>query len=187
MKFVVLDKQTLQCVMTKAEAADYGMDRKAIYENDKRTEDFFREIMQKAQQETGFVKNRGNVAVHAAFLSDEKLEITFYAEMKNPVSEELQEYKAVPSAVFRAKKLDHMIQFCKKAPGGLKSCLYKYHGSYFMLADLRDLGLQDAAALFILADEYMNEICSGQSIAGFLEEHGQCIVKENVTDVLGGI
>ena len=77
MEFSVLDKQTLQCVMTEAEIADYGMDKHAIYQNDARAADFFKQIMQKAQQETGFIRQGESIAVHAAFLSDESLEITF--------------------------------------------------------------------------------------------------------------
>ena len=85
MEFIVLDRQTIQCVMTEAEIADYGMDRQAIYENDKRTEDFFRKIMKKAQQETGFRKKRGDITVHASFLPDELLKITFFIGRKeNP-------------------------------------------------------------------------------------------------------
>ncbi|MDE6968176.1 MAG: adaptor protein MecA [Eubacterium sp.] len=77
MEFSVLDKQTLQCVMTEEEIADYGMDKRSIYQNDARAVDFFRQIMQRAQQETGFVRQGESIAVHAAFLSDESLEITF--------------------------------------------------------------------------------------------------------------
>ena len=56
MVFSVLDKQTIQCVMSEKEIADYGMDKRTIYQNDARTADFFREIMNRAQQETGFTK-----------------------------------------------------------------------------------------------------------------------------------
>ena len=77
MEISVLDKQTIQCVMTEAEIADYGMDKNTIWQNGARAEDFFRQIMKRAQQETGFEKNGGQIAVHAAFLSDESLEITF--------------------------------------------------------------------------------------------------------------
>ena len=66
MEFSVLDKQTLQCVMTEAEIADYGMDKHAIYQKDARAADFLKQIMQKAQQETGFTKKGGSIAVHAA-------------------------------------------------------------------------------------------------------------------------
>ena len=52
MVFSVLDKQTIQCVMSEKEIADYGMDKRTIYQNDARTADFFREIMNRAQQET---------------------------------------------------------------------------------------------------------------------------------------
>ncbi len=187
MKFSVLDKQTLQCVMTEAEAADYGMDRKAIYENDKRAEDFFRKIMQKAQQETGFMKKKGSIAVHAAFVSDEKLEITFYADMKKPLSENAEENVLAVSAVFKTKHLDNMIRFCKKAPKGLDAGLYKYHGMYFLLADLDGFEVRDTAALFILADEFMDEITSAQSITVYLKEHGQCIIREHAADLLGSI
>ncbi len=74
MKFSVLDKQTIQCIMTEAEFADYGIEKEALFQNDGRVQEFFREIMQQAQENTGFNKKEGNVAVHASFLSDESLD-----------------------------------------------------------------------------------------------------------------
>lgn len=87
MEFSVLNKQTIQCIMTEAEVADYGMDKKAIYQNDERVREFFRRIMRRAVLETGFQKERGDIAVHAAFLSDESLEITFSIGLQNSPQE----------------------------------------------------------------------------------------------------
>lgn len=188
MQFSVLDKQTLQCVMTKAEAADYGMDRKAIYKNDKRAEDFFRKIMRRAQKETGFIKRQGHIAVHAAFLSDESLEITFSVGKKEPLLDESEAgpyAAAVSAAVFKSRELDHMIRFSRNLPGELETCLYKYRDVYFMMADIRDYGVYETAVLICLADEYMEEICYTNSIAAFLKEHGECIIEKNAAERLG--
>ena len=82
MEVSILNEQTIQCILTEAEMADYGMDKQALLQNDERTRDFFKRIMRQAEVETGFVKRRGNVAVHASFLSDESLEITFFINTK---------------------------------------------------------------------------------------------------------
>ncbi|KAI4448255.1 Adapter protein MecA [Eubacterium plexicaudatum ASF492] len=194
MEFSVLDKQTLQCVMSEAEIADYGMDKHAIYQNDARAADFFRRIMKKAQQETGWTRKGNSIAVHAAFLSDESLEITFslgpdgaewICQQKDSQSE--QTAAQMETAILKAKNLMHVIAFCSKAPAGLRSSLYEYHGVYFLLADVRDYGVRDTAKLFHLADEYMDAICYTNSIVAFIREHGKCVVKDSAVEILGAI
>lgn len=195
MEISVLDKQTIQCVMTEAEIADYGMDKNTIWQNGARAEDFFRQIMKRAQQETGFEKNGGQIAVHAAFLSDESLEITFSVNSKEWMQTEGTERAAreaqavqtaaeMETAVFKCKSLDHMMEFCKKAPAGLDGSLYAYKNVYFMLADVRRYGAHEIAVLFNFADEYMDGICYTKSIAAFIREHGRCLVPEDAVRVL---
>lgn len=208
MEFSVLDKQTLQCVMTEEEIADYGMDKRSIYQNDARAVDFFRQIMQRAQQETGFIRQGGSIAVHAAFLSDESLEITFSLGLEEqsqisaqPEAEEQERIKELErkneeaeriarqmdTAILKSKNLIHVTEFCSKAPAGIKSFLYEYHGVYFLLADVRDYGVRDTARLFQLADEYMDGVCYTKSIAAYIREHGRCIVRENAVERLGRV
>lgn len=195
MEISVLDKQTIQCVMTEAEIADYGMDKNTIWQNGARAEDFFRQIMKRAQQETGFEKNGGQIAVHAAFLSDESLEITFSVNPKDwmqtaETERTVQEAQAVQTAVemetaiFKCRNLDHMMEFCKKAPAGLEGSLYVYQNVYFMLVDVRDYGAHEIAVLFNYADEYMDGICYTKSIAAFIREHGRGMVSEHAVSVL---
>lgn len=200
MEISVLDKQTIQCIMTEAEIADYGMDKNTIWQNGARAEDFFRQIMKRAQQETGFEKNGGQIAVHAAFLSDESLEITFSVNPKewmqagtDAANRTALEEQAVQTAVemetaiLKCKHLDHMLEFCKKAPAGLEGSLYVYQGVYFLLADVRKYGAYEVAVLFHFADEYMDGICYTKSIAAFIREHGRCMVQEHAVRVLKNI
>lgn len=213
MEFSVLDKQTLQCVMTEAEIADYGMDKHAIYQNDARAADFFRQIMHKAQQETGWRRQGESIAVHAAFLSDESLEITFSLgpdgagwihqakesqkknakiqerqrelECKNRQAEQIA--KQMDTAILKSKKLVDVIAFCSNAPEELKASLYAYHGVYFLLADVRNYAVRDIAVLFNLADEYMDAVCYTKSIVAFIREHGRPMIKEHAIEVLRDI
>lgn len=185
MEFSVLDKQTLQCVMTEAEIADYGMDKHMIYQNDARTADFFRQVMQKAQQETGFVRLGKSIAVHAAFLSDESLEITFLAESGEEEQTTEQTVAAMETAILKSKSLIHLMDFCKKAPAGLRADLFEYQGIYFLLADVRGYGVRDTALLFHMADEFVDTICYTKSITAFIKEHGRCITKDAATVFCG--
>lgn len=83
MEFSVLNEETIQCVLSEEEMADYGMNKQALFQNDERVNDFFKSVMRQAEKETGFMKKRGDVTVHAAFLSDESLEITFYIQQRD--------------------------------------------------------------------------------------------------------
>ncbi len=187
MEFSVLDKQTVQCVMTEEEIADYGMDRRAIYQNDERAVDFFKQIMQRAEQETGFVKSGKQIAVHAVFLSDESLEITFSAgaEQNNEQAEQIA--KEMETAVFKTENVMHLLAFCRNAPKGLVASAYVHEGVYFLLADVREYGVRETAMLFYAADEFMDGVCYTKSIAAFIREHGECVADGDAVEVLGGI
>lgn len=203
MEFSILNERTIQCVLTEAEMADYGMDKQALLQNDERTRDFFKRIMRQAEEETGFVKERGNVAVHASFLADESLEITFFINKKpqkrrygrkRPDADHKAEIAAagVATAVLKSKDLMDMAEFCSKAymgqaAAGLCTWLYKYKDIYFLLADLRPCDLHQKAVFFNLSDEYMDGVCHTEAIAAFLREHGVCMIAEKALEVLGGL
>lgn len=201
MEFSVLNKQTIQCVMTEAEIADYGMDKLAIYRNDERAVDFFKQIMRRAERETGFVKHGRSIAVHAAFLSDESLEITFSTgpdgvqtvqnECRKELSQKAQQAETIVSemetAVFKSRNLEYLMEFCRRTPVETQASVYRYRGSYFLLADVRSCGVRETAVLFCLADEYVDEICYTKSIAVFIREHGQCMIPKDAVGILASI
>lgn len=192
MEFSVLDKQTIQCVMTEKEIADYGMDKKAIYKNDEKVRDFFRLIMQRAEQEAGFRKQPGDVAVHAAFLPNESLEITFCVDHRQCQTMRMEEEAAWEAeggqtAVLKSKSLAHVMRFCRHLQQDMGTGLYKYRGVYFLLADIRDYDAHSLAALLSLADEYMDGACYTEGIAAFIKEHGECIVQKDAARVLSHI
>lgn len=180
MEFVVLDKQTIQCVMSEKEIADYGMDKRTIYQNDARTADFFRQVMHRAQQETGFVKKGKNIAVHAAFLADESLEITFSVD-------EEQAAAGLEVVVLKSDSLFGMADFCRKAGLSKHTSLYIHQGSYFLLAQATGYEVRDAAALLCLADEYIDGSCCIKSMAAYIMEHGRCMLKGNAAKVLSSL
>lgn len=206
MEFSVLNKQTVQCVMTEAEVADYGMDKKLIYQNDDRVREFFRRIMRRAEQETGFSRERGSIMVHASFLSDESLEITFSTDTSHGTAEDIfdvtnqktgnkssgmknesqtMRQKGISLAVFKSKQLANIMDFCVTAPKDLRSWLYKYNNVYFILADICSYSIHETAVLFNLADEYMDGICYTNGITAFLMEHGTCMIEEHAVGILG--
>lgn len=206
MEISVLDQQTIQCIMTEEEIADYGMDKKTLFQNDGRVRDFFRQVMQRAQQETGFTRGYGNVAVHAAFLSDESLEITFSVSNISPQQKgksqisKLQrqqipagrdrtggqdEIPKIDTVIFKSKDLMSLIVFCSKVQAALQAQLYQYKGGYFLLADCSRYEMRQLASLFTIADEYVDAVCYTPSIAAFLREHGKCVIEKSAVGILG--
>ncbi len=181
MEFSVLNKQAIQCVMTQKEVADYGLDKKALFKNDERVQEFFRSIMQRAERETGVSKIKGNIMVRASFLADEKLKITFLFEKTDAWPQQ------VKTAILKSRDLMHLAAFSRHAPKGLKTWLYKYRGVFFLLADIRAYSLYETAVFYTLADEYVDAVCHTEGIAAFLKEHGVCMVSKNAIDVLGDL
>lgn len=175
MEVSVLDKQTIQCIMTEDEIADYGMDKKALFQNDDRVQEFFRKVMQQAEQKIGFRKEEGNVAVHASFLSDESLAITFSVVQGNT------------TVILKSKNLWNMIRFCEQSSLMPQASLYRYKQGYFLLADIQLYGPREIAVLFTLADEYLDAVCYTSAIAAFIKEHGRCIIASHAMEVLGTV
>lgn len=201
MEFSLLNKQTIQCTMTEEEIAGYGLDKQAIFKNDGRVQDFFRQVMHQAQQATGFTGQRGNVMVHAAFLPDELLKITFSVDSAregHAQNESVRKPKwktggnpglaeNFTTAVFKSKDIASVARFCRQMPAMPKTWMYKYQGNYFLLAKIHALTPRQKAALFCLADEYVDENCYTPGIAAFLKEHGTCVIAENAAEILGGL
>ena len=201
MEISIIDQETIQCIMTEEEMAGYGLDKKALLENDGRVQDFFRQVMQQAEQETGFQKQKGNVAVYASFLSDETLEIIFSTGYQNnsqqndtkelyehiQLQQEMTFETELEVAVFKAKSVMELIAFCKQMQIIPDSCAYKYKKSYFLLADIRRFALPEIGRLFYLADNYMESSCYTTQIAAYLKEHGTCMIRDHAVERLASL
>ena len=201
MEISVVDRQTIRCILTKEEIRDFGMDQRALFSNDERVQEFFREIMHRAEEETGFQKE-GEVAVEASFLKDERLSITFSAG-ENPLLEDLiEETKALRAEVpeptrHEATKMEHvvfqscnlwdMVDFCHQIPQLRDAALYHYKKAYYLLMDIGGMEIYDLAVLFHLADEYMKCVCYTPGIVAMIQEHGKCLVKKNAAEHLAGM
>lgn len=202
MEVSIIDKQTIQCIMTEEEIAGYGLDKEALLLNDGRVQDFFRQVMRQAEQETGFQKQRGNVAVYASFLADESLEIIFSTDCEKslgqddegiggykhtPLQQEMAVETDLQTAIFKSKDFMDIIAFCKQIQITPDACAYKYKKSYFLLADIRGYTLPEIARLFYLADDYMESSCYTTKIAVYLKEHGKCMIHDHAIERLAGL
>lgn len=188
MEFSVLDKQTIQCIMTEKEMAGYGLDKQALLQNDSRVEDFFRKVMRAAKKETGFPKKRGDVSVYATFVSEGLLEIIFYAAGKGTLlqkEEDGQQPSGIRTAILKSKDLQYMMEFCRQVQITADAELYRYKGNYFLLADMHAAGMKQTAVFFHMADDYMDAVSYAPGIAAFLQEHGECMLPEDAIGILG--
>ena len=192
MEFAVIDRRTLQCVMSAEEIEEYGMNRKELFKNDEKVKEFFSVIMNKTQQETGYYKTNGDVAVQASFLPDESVEITFCVGVENSFRkrkaqiEEQEEISRVSlgTVIFKSRNLPDMMDFCRQMSVVPQAELYVYRGIYYLLAQLEGYDPYEIAVLFNLADEYIDAVCYTQSIVACLREHGSCMLEENAAMTL---
>lgn len=193
MEFAVIDRRTLQCIMTAEEIEEFGMDRRELFKNDDKVREFFSVIMKKTQQETGYYKSKGDVAVQASFLPDESVEITFCVGAENSFQRRQEEphdkqdkKTQIPmgTVIFKSHNLVHIIDFCHQMAILPQSDLYVYRGIYYLLAELETYEPYDIAVLFNLADEYIEEICYTKSIVACLREHGSCMIPEEAVVAL---
>lgn len=186
MEFAVIDRRTLQCVMSAEEIEAYGMDRKKLFKNDEKVREFFSHIMKKTEEETGYYKSEGDVAVQASFLPDESVEITFCVAKENSFCRKGKEESpvSVQTVIFKCKSLPNLMEFCRQMAISPQARLLRYRSFYYLLADLEAYEPYDVAVLFNLADEYVDEICYTRSIVACLLEHGTYMIGQDAIERL---
>lgn len=185
MEFSVLDNQTLQCIMTEQEIEDYGMDRRTLFQNDSRAHDFFRKVMLRGQETTGFRRKQGEVAVSASFLKDKKLEIIFSVSDGGEIAEKPQ--ANIKTVIFKCQNLTDLIRFCRQLPDTPQASVRRCRGNLFLLADLSGYTRHRTAVIFNLADEYVDAVCYTEAIAAHIREHGTCILEKDAVKILSAL
>ena len=213
MKYKKINDATVQCIVSADDMSEYGLTISDIFERSERGEEFLRDIIERAHDEVGYQINNGNIAMQITPLKDNGLVVTFtdegpaaFKEMLQNLKEVLQEFsaelasqderaKASPQTeeeyddnrrMFVFSTLYQTMQYAATIPNtySVKSHLYKEGDVYYLVLEKNRLSYKNYNRISAQAVEFGNLIAVSDERIQYLEEHGECLIRDRAVSRL---
>ncbi len=214
MKYKKINDATVQCIVSADDMSEYGLTLSDIFERNERGEEFLRDIIERAHDEVGYQINNGNIAMQITPLKDNGLVVTFtdegpaaFREMLQNLKEVLQEFSAelagqeeraraaVQTAageydenrrMFVFASMYETMQYAATIPNtySVKSHLYKEGEDYYLVLEKNRLSYKNFNRISAQAVEFGNLIAVSEERMQYLEEHGECLIRDRAVSRL---
>ncbi len=214
MKYKKINDATVQCIVSADDMSEYGLTLSDIFERNERGEEFLRDIIERAHDEVGYQINNGNIAMQITPLKDNGLVVTFtdegpaaFREMLQNLKEVLQEFSAelagqeeraraaVQTAageydenrrMFVFASMYETMQYAATIPNtySVKSHLYKEGEDYYLVLEKNRLSYKNFNRISAQAVEFGNLIAVSEERMQYLEEHGECLIRDRAVSKL---
>ncbi|MEE1079448.1 MAG: adaptor protein MecA [Agathobacter sp.] len=213
MEFSRIGEHSIKCVISEEEINELGFSLDDVMSNGKRTQEFMNHIFDLAEQEFQTKFEMGVKTVRADFRPDHTIALTFSEQAaggevlehikdivngllgsipKQKIPEKLEkqhEENLMIFVMFYFYDMDILVRFAHMVQMEVipSSSLYKFEDAYFLAVDLTNASEDDVKKLSVLTDEYATDIFVGAEKRAFIEEHGDCLIKENAIETLAKI
>ncbi len=206
MKYKKINDATVQCIVSADDMAEYGLALSDIFERSERGEEFLRGIIERAHDEVGYQINGGNIAMQITPLKNDGLVVTFtderpadfrgmlqhIKEALQSLSDELTDQEAVTKAfdddrrMFVFASLHQAMQYAAAIPNtySVKSHLYKEGEDYYLVLEKNRLSYKSFNKISAQAVEFGNLIAVSGEKLQYLEEHGECLIRNRAVSRL---
>ncbi len=213
MKYKKINDATVQCIVSADDMAEYGLALSDIFERNERGEEFLRDIIERAHDEVGYQISNGNIAMQITPLKDNGLVVTFtdegpaaFKEMLQNLKEVLQEFSAeLAEQEERAQQsaqqtggfdenrrmfvfctLHQTMQYAATIPStySVKSHLFKEGEEYYLVLEKNRLSYKTFNRISAQAVEFGNLIAVSEERMRYLEEHGECLIRDRAVSRL---
>ncbi|MBD5509529.1 MAG: adaptor protein MecA [Lachnospiraceae bacterium] len=214
MKYKKINDATVQCIVSADDMTAYGLTLSDIFERNERGEEFLRDIIERAHEEVGYQINNGNIAMQITPLKDDGLVVTFtdegptaFKEMLQNLKDVLQEFSAElagqeEQAKVKAQQADkefdenrrmfvfhtmhQTMQYAATIPNtySVKSHLYKEGDAYYLVLEKNRLSYKMFNKISAQAVEFGNLIAVCEERMQYLEEHGECLIRDRAVSKL---
>ena len=186
--------------------AEYGLALSDIFERSERGEEFLRAIIERAHDEVGYQINGGNIAMQITPLKDDGLVVTFtderpadfrgmlqhIKEALQSLSEELEDQKEQTQAfdedcrMFVFASLHQVMQYAAAIPAtySVRSSLFKEGEDYYLVLEKNRLSYKTFNKISAQAVEFGNLIALSRERLQYLEEHGECLIRNRAVSRL---
>ena len=212
MKYKKINDATVQCIVSADDMTAYGLTLSDIFERNERGEEFLRDIIERAHEEVGYQINNGNIAMQITPLKDDGLVVTFtdegptaFKEMLQNLKEVLQEFSAELAGqeehakaqqtekefdenrrMFVFHTMHQTMQYAATIPNtySVKSHLYKEGEAYYLVLEKNRLSYKMFNKISAQAVEFGNLIAVCEERMQYLEEHGECLIRDRAVSKL---
>ena len=191
MKYKKINDATVQCIVSADDMAEYGLALSDIFERNERGEEFLRDIIERAHEEVGYQINNGNIAMQITPLKDNGLVVTFTDEGPAAFREMLQNLKEVLQydenrRMFVFNTMHQTMQYAATIPNtySVKSHLYKEGEVYYLVLEKNRLSYKAFNRISAQAVEFGNLIAVSDERMQYLEEHGECLIRDRAVSRL---
>lgn len=212
MKYKKINDATVQCIVSADDMTAYGLTLSDIFERNERGEEFLRDIIERAHDEVGYQINNGNIAMQITPLKDDGLVVTFtdegpmaFKEMLQNLKEVLQEFSAELAGqeeqvqaqqadkefdesrrMFVFHTMHQTMQYAATIPNtySVKSHLYKEGEDYYLVLEKNRLSYKMFNKISAQAVEFGNLIAVSKERMQYLEEHGECLIRDRAVSRL---
>lgn len=204
MKYKKINDATVQCIVSADDMAEYGLALSDIFERSERGEEFLRVIIERAHDEVGYQVNGGNIAMQITPLKDDGLVVTFtderpadfrgmlqhIKEALQSLSEELADQQAQTvdedRRMFVFASLHQTMQYAASIPNtySVRSSLYKEGEDYYLVLEKNRLSYKTFNKISAQAVEFGNLIALSEERLQYLEEHGECLIRNRAVSRL---
>ena len=214
MKYKKINDATVQCIVSADDMSAYGLTLSDILERNERGEEFLRDIIERAHEEVGYQINNGNIAMQITPLKDDGLVITFtdegptaFKEMLQNLKDVLQEFSAELTGqeeqvkekaqqadqgfdenrrMFVFHTMHQTMQYAATIPNtySVKSHLYKEGDAYYLVLEKNRLSYKMFNKISAQAVEFGNLIAVCDERMQYLEEHGECLIRDRAVSKL---
>ncbi|MBE5964555.1 MAG: adaptor protein MecA [Lachnospira sp.] len=90
-----IDENTVRCIVSKEDLKEHDIKMEDFIRNSSNVNDFLHTIIAMAEEEVGFVADKGVLAMQVAILSPDKLAITFSDSDKSPANQIADQIKDI--------------------------------------------------------------------------------------------
>lgn len=214
MKYKKINEATVQCIISEDDMTEYGLTLSDIFERNEKGEEFLRDIIERAHEEVGYQINNGNIAMQITPLKDKGLVVTFtdegpaaFKEMLQHLKEVLQDVSAELShqdeverqaqaakaqeydenrRMFVFASMRQTMQYVATIPNtcSVKSHLYKEGEGYYLVLEKNRLSYKTFNKISASAVEFGNLVAVSDERLLFLEEHGECMIRDRAVSKL---
>lgn len=206
MKYKKINDATVQCIVSADDMAEYGLALSDIFERSERGEEFLRVIIERAHDEVGYQISGGNIAMQITPLKNDGLVVTFtderpadfrgmlhhIKEALQSLSEELIEEETAPRTfddnrrMFVFSSLHQTMQYAAAIPNtySVRSHLFKEGEDYYLVLEKNRLSYKSFNKISAQAVEFGNLIAVSEERLRYLEEHGECLIRNRAVSKL---
>ena len=194
MKIERIDDKTVKCFLSNEELEEYEIDYKDFVVRSEKAKEVVQEIIEQAEEEVGYKPPKYAFDLQIMMVPDEGLMLVF-SEKEKQAKEETEnnagknkkakgkaEEAAKPQfAIFAFRNIGRVIEYAAVLPANLRinSTLYRMEdGTCYVYVQKGGASYERYSRACIQAMEFAALYAADEQKIRYLEEHGECLIRE---------